>query len=203
MNTSRMVNRTLNGPGVLGIAALLVSACSTPAPPVTPEQPPPTKVEELAPPPKVEEPSPPPAPVATEPLKVPGPLTFATGSDRLNPESDAALTHLKEYLGQKTQVTRIRIEGHTDSAGARSANQKLSEGRALSVAGWLVNHGVDCKRLLAVGFGDSKPIADNTSAEGRAQNRRTMFINAEVDGKQLGGAPLDGGGVVAGDSCNH
>jgi OmpA-OmpF porin, OOP family len=186
MTTTSIVTRPL----IFGLSAILLVACS---PPPKPPPPPP-------PPPKVEPPPPPPPP-PEETVNIPSPVTFAVASDRLTPESDTALKLLAEYLTKKKEVTRFRIEGHTDSDGNKADNQRLSEGRALSVARWLVEHGIDCKRLIAVGFGESKPIADNGTPEGRSQNRRTMFINAEVDGKLVGGKPIDGGGSVAGDAC--
>ena len=134
-------------------------------------------------------------------LKLPGPVVFETGGDKLRPESDAVLNHVVGYLNEKTYISLMRIEGHTDGMGDSAANQMLSERRALSVGRWLIAHGIDCKRLLAVGFGSGKPIADNKSPEGRAQNRRMSFVNAELRGRAIGGMPADGGGRVAGDLC--
>ena len=134
-------------------------------------------------------------------LKLPGPVVFETGSDKLKPESDPVLAIVKDYLDAKPEVTLLRIEGHTDSDGKADANQALSEKRALSVARWLVGRGVDCKRLIPVGFGQSKPIADNNTPDGKAQNRRTAFVNAGLKGKPIGGMPVEGGGKVAGDAC--
>ncbi len=57
--------------------------------------------------------------------------------------------------------------------------------------------GISCARLIGVGFGSSKPVAANDSAENRARNRRTVFVNAALRGRAIGGMPLDGGGVVA------
>lgn len=62
--------------------------------------------------------------------------------------------------------------------------------------------GADCKRLIAVGFGSTKPVADNNTAEGKAANRRVSFINAALRSRPIGGMPVDGGGKVAGDICN-
>ena len=59
--------------------------------------------------------------------------------------------------------------------------------------------GVDCKRLIAVGFGSAKPVADNSTPEGKAQNRRVSFFNAALRGRLIGGMPADGGGQIAGD----
>jgi OOP family OmpA-OmpF porin len=125
-------------------------------------------------------------------LKLPGPVVFETGSDKLKPESDPVLEVVSEYLKAKPDLTLLRIEGHTDNDGADAANQTLSEKRALSVAHWLVAKGTDCKRLMPVGFGESKPIAgtkDKQTEEEKAQNRRTAFVNAAIKGKPIGGMP--------------
>ena len=82
-------------------------------------------------------------------------VLFETGKDKLRPESDPVLELVKAYLAAKPMITVLRIEGHTDNLGMAAANQALSEGRALSCARWLVAHGVDCKRLLPVGFADT------------------------------------------------
>jgi OOP family OmpA-OmpF porin len=134
-------------------------------------------------------------------LKVPDPILFETGSDALKPESAPALAHVAAYLGDKSSISLMRVEVHSDSQGNGSYNQTLTEKRALAVARALVGKGVDCKRLIPVGFGDSKPVAPNDSADGRAQNRRTVFANAMLRGRAIGGMPVDGGGRVAGDPC--
>ena len=64
------------------------------------------------------------------------------------------------------------VEGHTDSIGSEAFNQKLSEERASKVVGYLTNNGVDSERLKSVGFGETTPIKSNTTAAGRATNRR-------------------------------
>jgi OOP family OmpA-OmpF porin len=69
------------------------------------------------------------------------------------------------------------------------------------VARRLVADGSACKRLLPVGFGGTKPVASNATPDGKAQNRRTDFVNAELRGRAIGGLPVDGGGRVAGDPC--
>jgi OOP family OmpA-OmpF porin len=134
-------------------------------------------------------------------LVVPDPIVFETGTAKIKPESESALNHVKTYLETKTFISLLRIEGHTDNQGNKEKNQKLSEQRALAIAKWLINKGIDCKRLVAVGFGDTKPIAENATPEGRNQNRRTVFVNAALRGRSIGGMPTDGGGKVAGDSC--
>ncbi len=134
-------------------------------------------------------------------LKLPGPVIFETGSDKIKSESESVLTHVKSYLSDKSYISLLRIEVHTDATGSAEFNQALTEKRAVAVGRWLIAHGVDCKRLLPVGFGQNKPIADNKTAEGKAQNRRVAFVNAELRGRAIGGMPVDGGGKVAGDLC--
>jgi len=128
-------------------------------------------------------------------LVLPGPLGFQAGGDQLAPESDPALEHALGYLTDKDYITTMRVEGHAD-------DQALSEARAVAVARWLVGRGVDCKRLIAVGFGPNKPIADAGTPEGRAENTRVELHNAALRGTPIGGAPQDGGGqVAAADLC--
>ncbi len=136
-------------------------------------------------------------------VKVAGAVAFAEGSDRLLPESEKALDAVKAYLDEKQFITTLRIEGHTEAGGNAAANQTLSERRALAVARRLVGKGVDCKRLVAVGFGSTKPIAPNDTRENRAKNRRVAFFNAALRGRLIGGAPADGGGRTAGDPCGE
>ncbi len=173
--------------GILVLGSLGLAACSTPLPPV--EAPPPSAPVE-APPPPPPAPEPPPPPPA--PLALPSPIKFSNGTARLDKESDATLQYVLDYLAQNPKLEHLRVEGHTDDRGGAAANQKLSEDRALSVSRWLVEHGVDCKRLRPLGFGDTLPVADNTTEEGRAQNRRTVFIDHEVAHE---------GGHSAGDAC--
>lgn len=123
-------------------------------------------------------------------LELPGPIVFQAGGDALDPASDPALEHARGYLAAKDAVTTLRIEGHAD-------DQALSERRAVAVARWLVAHGTDCKRLLAVGFGPNKPVADASTPEGRAQNTRIELHNAALRGRPIGGQPLEGGGQLA------
>ncbi len=67
---------------------------------------------------------------------------------------------------------KLRVEGHTDNQGNAAANQGLSEKRAQAVVVWLTAHGVAAARLTAKGFGQTKPVAENGTEEGRAKNRR-------------------------------
>ncbi|MBS1510642.1 MAG: OmpA family protein [Bacteroidetes bacterium] len=134
-------------------------------------------------------------------VKINRTVQFETGTDHLTKEGKAALEIIKKYLDDKTYISLLRIECHTDNSGSEQANQSLSEKRALAISKALVEMGADCKRLIAVGFGSSKPVAANDTVEGRAANRRVVFFNAALRGRLIGGMPADGGGKVAGDSC--
>jgi OOP family OmpA-OmpF porin len=70
----------------------------------------------------------------------------------------------------------VRVEGHTDSVASESYNQGLSERRARSVADWLAENGVDGDRLTTRGWGETRPVAENDTPEGRQQNRRVELI---------------------------
>ena len=134
-------------------------------------------------------------------LVLDNPITFKAGKADLTDEGKEALKPVKEFLQAKDYITLLRVEGHTDNTGKEADLQKLSEQRALSVCRWLTANGIDCKRLLPVGFGSSKPLADNNTPEGKASNRRMTFAFAALRGNLIGGMPADGGGKVAGDAC--
>lgn len=135
-------------------------------------------------------------------LMLPMPLNFETGSDKLTTDSDSAIGYIKRFLDEKTYISLLRIEGHLSADGNEANNQKLSEKRALAIVKALIAKGVDCKRLIAVGFGNTKPIADNATPEGKAQNRRIELRMAALRGKAIGGLPVDGGGQVSGNPCD-
>jgi outer membrane protein OmpA-like peptidoglycan-associated protein len=87
-----------------------------------------------------------------------------------------------EVLKKNAGIAKLSIIGHTDSDGADTYNQQLSEKRAKSVLAYLTGHGVDATRLSAVGKGESAPIASNDNAAGREQNRRVEFLIVEQGG---------------------
>jgi OOP family OmpA-OmpF porin len=167
------------------------------------------KKEPPPPPPKVEEKKEEPKPkkvkktfkMKGEAMDLPN-IEFETGSDKIKPESDATLEIVREYLEQEEELTKMRIEGHTDADGDDKSNLDLSKRRAMAVSRWLTGKGIKCKRLVPVGFGEAKPVAANNNPEGKAKNRRTEFVNAARDGKAIDGKPIDGGGNTAGDPCN-
>ena len=100
---------------------------------------------------------------------------FAVGNAQLQPASFPELQRLVQLL-QANPKMRIQINGHTDDVGADADNQKLSEQRAKAVYDYLVQNGIAATRLLYKGYGETKPIASNTTPEGRQQNRRTEFV---------------------------
>ncbi len=107
-----------------------------------------------------------------------GGILFATGSAALTASSKSALDGFAASLLQNAD-TDVSIFGHTDSTGSRATNDKLSLDRANSVDAYLVTKGVAQGRLTTKGVGPDQPIADNATADGRAQNRRVeIFITA-------------------------
>lgn len=114
-------------------------------------------------------------------------------------ESDEALLIVKQYLDDKPYITLLRIEAHTNSSISNA--QKLTESSSLAVYQKLIALGVDCKRLVAVAFGNSKPIADNSSAERKLKNDRITLVNVALRNTVIGGLPIDGGGFVVSKTC--
>lgn len=102
-------------------------------------------------------------------------LYFATGESEVLQQSYKELMRLKELLEEHPEM-RIELRGHTDGQGTVDYNQRLSEARAKAVADYLVKRGIDRRRLTWKGYGKSQPMADNTSAEGRRQNRRVEYM---------------------------
>jgi outer membrane protein OmpA-like peptidoglycan-associated protein len=102
------------------------------------------------------------------------PITFQTGSAQLTAEGRTTLDTVAETLAANPSVN-VEIQGHTDNFGVPAENQALSQSRAETVRTYLVDKGIDASRLTAVGFGDTQPVADNTTSAGRAQNRRIEF----------------------------
>jgi OOP family OmpA-OmpF porin len=98
-------------------------------------------------------------------------IHFDTDSSKLRPDSLPALNAVLGLINYKPGSHWL-IEGHTDNQGTADHNQKLSEQRANSVVAWLKAHGVSADRLVPQGFGASRPVADNSTANGRALNRR-------------------------------
>ena len=101
-------------------------------------------------------------------------IFFENDSHRLLSRSFPALDSIAGIL-KKYAIVQLTIEGHTDNVGGVQYNQTLSEKRADAVLQYLVKTGIDTQRLKAVGYGQQQPVADNTTAEGRAINRRVVL----------------------------
>ncbi|MGF0539526.1 OmpA family protein [Agrobacterium sp. ES01] len=104
-------------------------------------------------------------------LNMPSNITFASDQFAVMPNFYPTLNSVAIVLNKFNQ-TLVDINGHTDSTGSLQHNQELSQNRAQSVANYLFGQGLDPRRVSAVGFGPSQPIATNATPEGRAQNRR-------------------------------
>lgn len=102
-------------------------------------------------------------------------LNFPSGQATILKSSYSELTELVKYLKLKPK-TRIEIAGHTDSDGEEVDNLSLSQKRADAVKKYLVSKGINTSRLISKGYGETSPIADNSTANGKAKNRRTEVI---------------------------
>jgi outer membrane protein OmpA-like peptidoglycan-associated protein len=120
-------------------------------------------------------------------------VQFAYNSDRIHKASDTILEAVRDILTKYPHITSVEIQGHSDSKGSDAYNKALSNRRAASVVRWLSAHGIDKARLTSVGYGEERPIADNETEEGRADNRRVEFhILAQSTGdKAAPAAPVE------------
>lgn len=142
-----------------------------PVAPKPPEPPPPPPAPEPEPEPKPEEP-PPSVAIAGDQIELDRTIQFQNGKAVLVEDSRALLDDVAKLLKEHKELVRIRIDGHTDSTGKDRANKRLSEKRANAVKQYLIKAGISKKRLVAKGFGEAKPVADNDTEEGRFKNRR-------------------------------
>ena len=106
-------------------------------------------------------------------------VQFATGKAELLKASDNILDQVASTLLAHPEIGLVRVEGHTDDQGKAVLNLKLSQSRAEAVRRYLIQRGVDGKRLVAQGYGMTQPIADNATAAGRLTNRRVAFTILE------------------------
>ena len=104
-------------------------------------------------------------------LVMPGNVTFATNSSDLSPAFFDVLNSVAKVLAEYDK-TIVEVAGHTDSTGSDAYNQTLSERRAASVASYLNGHGISSQRVITIGMGESRPVADNSTDSGRQANRR-------------------------------
>jgi outer membrane protein OmpA-like peptidoglycan-associated protein len=109
-------------------------------------------------------------------------VLFDTGKHSLKPATQISLAKVSGIL-QAYPGLKLQVEGYTDSVGSDAFNQKLSESRADSVRNFLIGQGVQQDNISSTGYGKAKPVADNSSASGRAQNRRVQLV---VSGDAIG-----------------
>ena len=112
-------------------------------------------------------------------LNMPGNVTFATDSSDLNPAFFDVLNSVGKVLNEFDK-TVVEVAGHTDSTGSDTYNQSLSERRSASVATYLQTRGVMQERIIRVGMGESRPVADNSTASGRQANRRVEITMVPI-----------------------
>jgi outer membrane protein OmpA-like peptidoglycan-associated protein len=140
-----------------------------PPPPPPPEKPKP-KPAPPPPPPPPEKPKPKPAPKVERTIILDDVL-FDFDKSNVKPEAASILDRLVAFMNENKDK-KVSLSGHTDNVGSEAYNQKLSERRVSSVQDYVVKKGVEGSRVSGQGFGESKPIADNKTREGRAKNRR-------------------------------
>jgi OmpA-OmpF porin, OOP family len=103
-------------------------------------------------------------------------IHFETAKATILADSEGTLQEIVKFMKGDT-TAKLRVDGHTDNVGTPDANQALSEQRARAVVAWLVAHGVPATRLSSRGWGQTQPIADNSTEDGRAKNRRVELAN--------------------------
>ncbi len=103
-------------------------------------------------------------------------VQFETGTAVIHGDSSALLEQVAEVLRSHPEIQSCEVAGHTDNVGTPELNLQLSEARARAVMAWLVGHGIEATRLTARGYGETRPLADNESEQGRARNRRVEFL---------------------------
>lgn len=125
-------------------------------------------------------------------VKITQQVKFKTASAEILPESDPVLKAIADILRDHPEVTKVRVEGHTDNRGTPGYNKELSDKRASSVATWLIRAGVARDRLSSQGFGLERPLDNNATEEGRQNNRRVELHVVET--KKL--EPKNGGAAA-------
>ena len=102
-------------------------------------------------------------------------ITFDIGKANIKPESMTEINRIAQLMKDNADL-KFEVQGHTDNTGTVAGNQKLSKQRAQAIVNKLVEMGIAANRLFAKGMGQSAPLADNSTDEGRAKNRRVEFI---------------------------
>jgi outer membrane protein OmpA-like peptidoglycan-associated protein len=160
--------------GTTQFAVGSMAVAGTPPAPPPPPPPPPPKEEPPQPPPRVE--------LRDNKIEFKEKIQFEVAKSIIKPESDSLLHDIAEVIKKNPQVKKLSIEGHASAEGDAKANKKLSDDRAKAVMNHLVKkEGVEAARLVAKGWGEEKPIADNATDEGKEKNRRVEFLVVEAD----------------------
>jgi outer membrane protein OmpA-like peptidoglycan-associated protein len=144
-----------------------------PPPPPAPPPPPEPEPEPPKPPPRVE--------VRDNKIEIREKIQFEYNKATILEVSHDLLNEVVEVIKKNAHIKKIRIEGHASSEGADYYNLQLSDRRAKAVMKYLVDHGIAQEMLEAQGFGETRPIADNETEEGREKNRRVEFNIIEQD----------------------
>jgi OmpA-OmpF porin, OOP family len=183
----------------LGVGTAFINGCGgTPPVPVVAVEVPPPPPPPAPPPPPEPPPPPPPPPPAPQKIVLVGDSTYDSGMIKFNKEVefDEGKASLKanskttprilgwvaDFMKQNPNVTKVRIEGHTDNNGPADFNMTLSQQRADSVVAALTAQGVDAGRLVSKGFGATKPLFPNDTKANQAKNRRVEFHLESIAG---------------------
>jgi OOP family OmpA-OmpF porin len=102
-------------------------------------------------------------------------INFDSGKSTIKEDSKSVIDQISQLLASHPEIC-LSVEGHTDSQGEEASNQTLSQNRAKAVMDAIVANGISSDRLSSKGFGEQRPIADNSTEEGRAKNRRVELI---------------------------
>lgn len=108
------------------------------------------------------------------------PILFETNSDRLKSDVNTIMDTVVVFMIENPDVTKLEVSAHTDNVGSDAYNLQLSKRRATTVVNYLVSHGVERKRLVPVGYGESRPLNQNATPRQREVNRRVEFMILEL-----------------------
>ena len=172
------MKRLLTAVTLSTLGCSLVTVKQDPFPPITIKADAPAVPE----PPPVEEP-PERVVVTAKAIKITEKIQFAVDSAKIEAASFDLLNEIAKVMSENKHITKVQVEGHTDSDGGAKYNRKLSDKRSKSVVAYLVKAGVDEGRMVAKGFGLEKPIETNDTREGKEANRRVEFNILEQGAK--------------------
>lgn len=166
MNPSKLASMLVAALAACGGATTFQGSASAPIV-GTPPPPPVVKADPPPPPPRVE--------VRNNQIVISEKIQFDEAKATIKPESNSLLDEIVATFQKNPQIKKVSIDGFASSEGDAKFNKKLSDDRAKSVMAYLVAHGVDKARVTAMGYGVEKPIADNSTEDGREKNRRVEF----------------------------